>query len=78
MAISGQQRKILLDLVERLAALEPEAFDYVAKSPEVSRETMDELEQAGLVETFLATGYGEVLFYHLTSTSAEVLSDASG
>jgi len=75
--MNDQQRKVLLELAQRLAALEPDAFDYAAKSPEVSRETMDELEQAGLVETFLATGYGEVLFYRLTSAGMEALSDAS-
>ncbi len=73
-----QQHKVLLELAERLAALEPDAFDYVAKSPEVSRETMDELEQAGLIETFLATGYGETLFYRLTSSGMEALSNAGG
>ncbi|KKK69118.1 hypothetical protein LCGC14_2937260, partial [marine sediment metagenome] len=60
----------------KLAALEPDAFDYV-KVPGVSHETWDELEQAGLVETFLATGYGDVLFYRLTSAGMEALSDAS-
>ena len=57
---------ILSDLAKRMRALKPGEFDYVAKHPDVTHATMRELEQKGLVKTFLATGYEEVLFYRLT------------
>ena len=75
MALSDQHRKVLLALAEKLAALEPNAFDYV-KLPGVGHETWNELEQAGLVETFLATGYGDMVFYRLTNAGKEALSGA--
>ncbi len=77
MAISEQQRGILLAVAEKEAALEPDAFDYVPRPSDVTHEAMAELEQAGLVQTFLATGHGDMLFYRLTSAGKEALSDAS-
>ena len=57
---------ILSDLAKRMRALKPGEFDYVAKHPDVTHDTMSELEREGLVKTFLATGREEVLFYRLT------------
>ena len=76
LGVNDQQRKVLLDLAAKLATLGSDDFDYV-KLPGVSHETWDELERAGLVETFLATGYGDMVSYRLTDTGVGVLSDAS-
>ncbi len=70
--MNDEQRKALHAVAEMQAALEPDvqglgSKGWVSKPPDVSRESMSELEGMGFVETFLATGYGDMLFYRLTS-----------
>lgn len=69
--MNDMQRQVLRSIAEAQAALglgEPgvDIFGYVEKPPDVTHDFMEELVRRGFVADFLATGYGEVLFYRLT------------